>query len=203
MLTRNASQRNHEERLQLYRSVYLADPDAPPSVRSGWQDANAQRYAYDTIYTVTTRAGRVLDLGCANGMLLRHLTLSSGGTLIPHGVDFVSELIDEARTLLPLHACDLHVGHIERFHLLRKTFAYVITNPQHVAPEARNEHVRRCLAALTTGGALILVQYDDAPYFGRAEALAQDLELPPHQVHTSPYAQLHIVPVATSEESSP
>jgi SAM-dependent methyltransferase len=197
MVIQPALLESYEERARLYRAHYLVDAQAAPSTRSGWRDRAAQYEAYDVIAAVTERSGLLLDLGCANGMLLSHLSAVSGGRLIPHGVDFLPELIDEARTLLPRYAGNLHVGNIETFALPHATFVYVITNPLLVLPAARVAYVRRCLDALALGGALILVQYVGGFYFGRPDKFSEALALPAHQVVFSAYAQLHILFSAT------
>jgi len=48
---------------------------------------------YDLFLSLVNHDGRVLDLGCGNGLMLRHLITRSRYRLIPYGVDFIEESI--------------------------------------------------------------------------------------------------------------
>lgn len=50
------------------------------------------------------RPGTILDIGCANGFLMRCLQEWSGHRLVPFGVDRDPALIRQARILFPKHA---------------------------------------------------------------------------------------------------
>lgn len=39
----------------------------------------------------------VVDIGCGNGLLLKHIIQNSGKQIIPYGIDFIEESIDEAK----------------------------------------------------------------------------------------------------------
>lgn len=47
------------------------------------------------------RSGSILDIGCANGFLLKSLMQWSSHTLVPYGLDALASCIREARELLP------------------------------------------------------------------------------------------------------
>lgn len=55
---------------------------------------------YDQFLPMVDRPGRVLELGCGNGLLLRFLCDLSGLDLQPFGVDNKQARIDEARSII-------------------------------------------------------------------------------------------------------
>ena len=58
-----------------------------------------RRFIADAVYS----DGSILDIGCANGFLLRSLQEWSQCSLDPYGIDVREDLIEEARELFPHH----------------------------------------------------------------------------------------------------
>ncbi len=48
---------------------------------------------YDFFLGLVDREGRVIDLGCGNGLMLRHLVTKSKYKLVPYVVDFIEASI--------------------------------------------------------------------------------------------------------------
>ena len=64
---------------------------------------------YDLFLSLIDHGGKVLDLGCRNGLLLKHLVENSKYDLIPYGVDFIEESIRQVKEIiLPQYAKKLH-----------------------------------------------------------------------------------------------
>ena len=40
---------------------------------------------------------RVIDIGCGNGLLLKHIIQNSGKQIMPYGIDFIEESIEETK----------------------------------------------------------------------------------------------------------
>ena len=55
------------------------------------------------IASAIDKSGTILDVGCANGFLLRCFQEWSGHALTPYGFDLSESFIDEAKWLLPQH----------------------------------------------------------------------------------------------------
>jgi SAM-dependent methyltransferase len=91
---------------------YLAADD--PIVGSGFH-GGAERWASERrpILDAVERDGDLLDVGCANGLLLECLVrwaAEVGITLVPHGVDMGPGLVEAARRRLPGFAANIHLG---------------------------------------------------------------------------------------------
>lgn len=68
---------------------------SPGATYSVWQEK--RRFIADAIDS----GGSILDIGCANGFLLKSLQDWSGHSLVPYGIDIDNTLIAEARRLFP------------------------------------------------------------------------------------------------------
>jgi hypothetical protein len=91
---------------------YLASDD--PIVGSGFH-GGPQRWEAERrpILEAVERDGHLLDVGCANGLLLESLVgwaAEDGIALVPHGVDIGPGLVEAARTRLPGFAANIHLG---------------------------------------------------------------------------------------------
>ena len=106
--------------------------------------------------------GDILDVGCANGHLLKCLVewgAERGQTLVPHGVDFGAELIDLANKHVPDFADNFHVGNAWDWQPPR-LYRYVFSLYDMVPPHFFEEYVERLLIrAVEPGGRLIIGGY--------------------------------------------
>lgn len=102
------------DRLAQLEMLYRLKDD--PLMRSGFAGgAERWRREREPILNALDGDGAILDIGCANGVLLESLVewaLESGVQLTPHGVDAGQHLIAEARERLPGFADNLHVGNV-------------------------------------------------------------------------------------------
>lgn len=156
-------------RQAFYREAYYRR-GAPPSMRSGWSNADAQRRAYSRLCKLFDRDGAVLDLGCGDGRLLAYLLRESGRALAPFGVDFLAESIELARVeVLPEHAASFAVENVDEFDPGALRFAYVITAPCYVVPTRQPAYLQRCLGWLQPGGRLVLHEYRGSPGYDTLE----------------------------------
>ncbi len=141
---------------------YLADPDDPyqQSGRStgvaGWEPK--RRLIADAFH----RDGDVLDVGCANGLLLESLIgwcAEKGVSIRPHGVDFVWELVALARARHPDPRSTFEVANVLWWHPPRR-YDFVRTNLEYFRAAERETYVRRLVeGALVPGGRLVLCHY--------------------------------------------
>ena len=93
-------------------SAYLKHDD--PIRQSGFSGGAVRwRDERGPILDAIDTDGDILDIGCANGYLLKCLVKWGGErglTLTPHGLDLGGRLIELAKGRLPKHACNFHVG---------------------------------------------------------------------------------------------
>ncbi|MDJ0786035.1 MAG: class I SAM-dependent methyltransferase [Myxococcota bacterium] len=128
---------------------------------SGWEPK--RRCIADAI----DHDGDLLDVGCANGLLLESLVAwcaTKGVALRPHGIDFSWELVERARLRHPGLEAHFEVANGFWFHPEHR-YDYVRSNTEYLLPGDRLEGARRLVShALAPGGRLILCHYagDDA-----------------------------------------
>jgi trans-aconitate methyltransferase len=107
---------NHKEYFSVGKNGYSGPP---------------YRY-YACLLPMIDRAGKLMDLGCGNGMLLKCALELSGHFIIPYGIDSEKECIKEAKTVLPSYSENLHVGDIRDYDFYEGPFDMLLTNPFHV-----------------------------------------------------------------------
>jgi len=89
---------------------YLTDPENPYRMsgrgkgRQRWEET--RRCIADAI----DRPGDFMDVGCANGLLVESLLEWSDHEIVPHGIDFVPELVECAKQRLPQFAANFEVA---------------------------------------------------------------------------------------------
>lgn len=149
------------DRLTQLEMLYLLKAD--PLMRSGFAGgAERWRREREPILDAVTEDGAILDVGCANGMLLQSLVdwaLEQGIQLTPHGVDAGERLITEAREQLAGFAENLHVGNVWDWQPPRR-YRYVYMVWDCVPVYFLGATIRRLLREFVApGGRLILGTY--------------------------------------------
>ncbi len=137
---------------------------------AGAGHAKFQTYARTRFFIsqAITHTGTFLDIGCANGFLMRCLQEWSGHRLIPFGIDRNPALVRRAKALFPAYA-----GHFILADLVdqpdlrklwpRRRFDYIYWNvwDNYVfGPGSKVELLGPCFRQLRPGGRLILGFYE-------------------------------------------
>jgi 2-polyprenyl-3-methyl-5-hydroxy-6-metoxy-1,4-benzoquinol methylase len=108
------------------------------------------------------RDGDLLDIGCANGLLLESLVCwaaERGITLTPHGLDFVTELVEIARQRFPEAKAHFHIGNAFDWQPARR-YDFVYTLLEYVPKELLSPYLQRLLDdVIAPGGRLIVSSY--------------------------------------------
>jgi SAM-dependent methyltransferase len=134
--------------------------------RGGWGDEAQQYHAYSALLEEIRDDGTLLDLGCGDGMLLRHLIAHSSFQHVPYGMDFLEESIEQARAcILPEFADNFLVGNVALLELPLPAFKYIFSCPDHVTPEERSGYVSKLTGRLEPGGRLVLYEYAGSTAF--------------------------------------
>jgi len=108
------------------------------------------------------RDGKIIDLGCGNGLLLKLLILNSKQKIIPYGIDFLEKSIKQAKEIVfPEFKDNFHVGNVVDYKLEDK-FDYIITDPVYVSDEDVEYYYEKCFGALEKDGILIFYMPPDS-----------------------------------------
>jgi len=117
---------------------------------------------YDLFLSLIDHDGRDIDLGCGNGLMLRHLMTRSKHKLIPYGVDFIKESIKQAKeAILSIHAQNFKVGNIVNIDLGTNSFDFIFFDPYHVHPDDIQVMINKLLKACRPGGKIVFYTYKD------------------------------------------
>jgi hypothetical protein len=140
---------------EIYELHYLADGDAyRGSGHSG--DAASWEVGRRPIAEAIHRPGKLLDVGCANGLLME--SLAAWAAVEPYGLDFAPQLVEEARRRLPQWADRIWLGDALTWAPPRR-FDFVRTELVYVPEACRREYVERLLGWLEPGGRLLVCGY--------------------------------------------
>lgn len=133
-------------------------------------DAATFRYWYERrspIVAAIDRPGSVLDIGCANGFLLRCLLAWSEYDLDPYGVDPDTEAVEACKQLFPEleHFATLSAAHLGELSgvPLPTSYTYVYWNVWdnfEFADSRFDGYLDKVFSAVEEGGRLILGFYD-------------------------------------------
>ncbi|MDP1852643.1 MAG: methyltransferase domain-containing protein [Candidatus Omnitrophota bacterium] len=121
------------------------------------------RKAREVILEGVHKDGTFLDVGCANGILLRDLCIwaqEKGITLIPFGIDISKELVGECKEKIPGFKMNFMVADKYKFKPKRK-FTFICTSFDLRGKRGQEKYLKRYLDMLESGGRLILTRYDD------------------------------------------
>ena len=161
MSSNNRRAEFYEKRKRKIWEMYWKNSDGTDILRpSGFREYPAE--IYDLFLSLVNHDGKVLDLGCGNGLLLRHLVTKSKYELIPYGVDFIEESIKQAREkVLPEFAENFVVANIVDYKLEEKSFDLIFFDPYDVHPDDLPEMVNRVIRACKPGRRVIFYTYRD------------------------------------------
>ena len=152
----------YEVKKRKLKELYWEQNDGNPYLPNGFLVYPHE--IYDFLLSFIDHPGRVIDLGCGNGLLLKHLVENSKYELIPYGVDFIEESIEQAkREILPEFADNFTVANIRDYvkEMPDEYFDFVFFDPYHLHPKDLDEAVERILRACRPDGKVIFYTYSD------------------------------------------
>ncbi|WP_297069724.1 bifunctional 2-polyprenyl-6-hydroxyphenol methylase/3-demethylubiquinol 3-O-methyltransferase UbiG [Thermococcus sp.] len=151
----------YERRKRKLREMYWGK-EKNPFLPSGFREYPQE--IYDFFLSFIDHPGKVIDLGCGNGLLLRHLVENSRYELIPYGVDFIEESIEQAkREILPEFATNFTVANVRDYVKMMpdEYFDFIFFDPYHLHPNDLQEAVEHVIRACKPGGKVIFYTYRD------------------------------------------
>uniref|UniRef100_Q023K5 Methyltransferase domain-containing protein n=1 Tax=Solibacter usitatus (strain Ellin6076) TaxID=234267 RepID=Q023K5_SOLUE len=128
-------------------------PNGFPSLPTVIYDFFCEQIAHD---------GKVLDLGCGNGLMVRHLTERSRFRLIPYGVDFLGASIRQAQeVILPQFASHFSVGNLVNYPFPHAPYDFIFSSPDNVYPTDRSAFLDALPSKCARDGCVIFYSYRD------------------------------------------
>jgi 2-polyprenyl-3-methyl-5-hydroxy-6-metoxy-1,4-benzoquinol methylase len=148
----------HARTLAIVEPAYLAAPT--PQGQSGHGgDAVAWEQARRLLLDLVPAGADLLDIGCANGLLMESLAAwaaEDGRVLEPYGVEISARLAELARARLPQWADRIWTGNAMTWVPPRR-FDVVRTGLDYVPPRRRADFVERLLTGVVAPGGRLVV----------------------------------------------
>ena len=117
---------------------------------------------YNIFLSLIDHDGKVIDLGCGNGLMLKHLVTNSKYKLVPYGVDFIEESIKQAREIvLPEYSDNFTVANVVEVNLGENSFDFIFFDPYIVHPDDLEDMISKLLKACKPRGKVIFYTYKD------------------------------------------
>lgn len=149
--------------LRLLEPAYLREPTAEGGSGFGGSPERWRQHR-EHIADGIDRDGTLLDIGCANGLLMETLQTwagERGHTIEPYGVDLATGLVELARKRYPAWASRIEVGNaIDYVPSNGRRFTFVHTLVDCVPEHRRTELIRHVVDdLLEPGGRILVSQY--------------------------------------------
>ncbi len=117
---------------------------------------------YDCFCEQITHDGKVMDLGCGNGLMLKYLIEHTPFTLTPYGVDYLEPSIRQAKEMIhPEHESHFVVGNVMDYDYRDAPFDFIFADPYDVHPRDTTRFLQDVLNACADGGRAIFYTYHD------------------------------------------
>jgi len=150
----------YETRRLGYRQLYFEGQRRSLTWTNGFQRIPTRLYS--ALLPCFHKSGRMVDLGCGNGLLLRFLVNHSFHVLEPFGVDFLPEAIHEAQTLVhPDRPGNFVVKNIVEWRP-DGLFDFIMFDPYQVRQTDLHAFFEHCTSNLAPDGRTIVYCYADA-----------------------------------------
>lgn len=146
---------------QKFMKMYWKDNDGTDIfLPNGFHGNPGKIYSY--FCEQITHDGKVLDLGCGNGLMLRYLMARTPFKLIPYGVDLLKPSIRQAREVIhPKYKKHFIQGNIIDYKYRNAPFDFIFVSPRDICPTDMSQFIQDVVSACSNGGRLIFYAYQD------------------------------------------
>ncbi len=151
----------YEKRKRIFWKKYWKDNDGSDILRpNGFKEYPCE--IYNQLMKPIDSDGAVLDLGCGNGLFLRHIMKYSGYKITPYGIDFIEESIKQAKEILhPQYKENFKVGNIADIELEKEKYDYIYFDPYSIHPNDIEQVTQKIIDACKPNGKIIFYTYKD------------------------------------------
>lgn len=155
-INRNLHYRN---KLRAYLRDYWKYNDGSDYVRpNGFTDIPEQ--VYNCFCREISGNGKILDMGCGNGLLLKYLMDHTAYKLLPFGIDFCRPSIKQAQSLIhPTFKNNFRICNIRDFDFRDSPYDYILFCPDHVYQKDILKTVKQILCACSENGKVVFYTY--------------------------------------------
>ena len=185
---------NHYKNNQnFYFNEYWKDSDGSNLYRPNGFESLPED-VYMAFLVEINKDGKVLDLGCGNGLMLKYLMTMSGYKLIPYGVDFMPPSIKQAKEILHLqHRANFTVGNVIHYSFSSKgPFDFIFVPLHHIDPADRINYLNKIKRAIKKNGKIIFYEYADSLRAERQDWIGGYQELKNWQLERKDYPGVSI-----------
>jgi len=143
-------------------------------LKTYWENNNGNNFCRpngfdklpENIYQVFAKEidknGKILDLGCGNGLMLKYLMRTSGYKLIPFGVDFTKLSIKQAKEILHFqHSANFVTANVVDYSFEKGPFDFIFTALHHIFHNDRKKYLEKLIKNCKKGGKIIFYEYTD------------------------------------------
>jgi cyclopropane fatty-acyl-phospholipid synthase-like methyltransferase len=154
----------YSDEQKFYLENYWKDDNASVYQSNGFQ--SLPENTYQAFSEQVDKDGKVLDLGCGNGLMLKYLMKCSGFKLIPYGADFMEKSIKQAKKIIhPDHAKNFITCNVVDYPFKKNFFDLIFTFLNHVYPKDRKEYLEKVKESCKEGGKIVFYEYSDVMNF--------------------------------------
>lgn len=193
---KNNSQENASEFYSRYKNFYI---------KKYWDDNNGENFYrpngfsqlpeknYMAFVSEIDKDGKILDLGCGNGLMLKYLEITSGYKIVPYGIDFMEKSIKQAKEVLhSKHASNFEVGNIKDYSFKKGPFDFIFAILYHVHPDDRNNYLNKLKNNSKKGGKVIFYEYLDVLNLKKYDWVGQFPEIKGWKLDRKDYSGLSV-----------
>jgi len=117
---------------------------------------------YQAFAKEINKNGKVLDLGCGNGLMLKYLMITSGYKLVPFGVDFMKLSIKQAKEILHTqYAANFVATNVVDYSFKKGPFDFIFATLHHIFHNDRKKYLEKLKKNCRKGGKIIFYEYVD------------------------------------------
>lgn len=149
------------KRQKWFQSLYWDGNDGTDIYRpNGFKELPIS--VYKALSDQIHKNGKVLDLGCGNGLMLGFFLQTKHYDLTPYGVDFISNSVTQARDIiLRKYRNNIAETNIVDYKFTHGPFDFIFTTLSNIHYADRKQHLNRVYAHCRRSGKIILYEYGD------------------------------------------